>query len=342
MHAPIASVLRRRRVLGGIGGLALLASLYGLTRRHGGSAEEEPSKLRIATPLVPHSGLIQLASARGFFRDQGLDVRLLPHTYGKAALADLLRGQADLAVAADVPVVVEVLKAAPLSIVASVASASNELAVLARVDRGVRGPGDLRGRKIGVTLGTSGEYFLWAFLVRHRIAPESLQLVDLAPSGLIDALRNGRVDAVAAWQPVRHMAEAAFGETLVSLHAPDAYAQRYVLVGRSEYVQAKQQALRRLLYALTEAESFTHAQPQQAKADLAELIKLSPEGLDPSWRDLTFEVGQQQAQLVTLEDVATWAMARGYAPVQPMPNFLSHLALDPLLAIAPERVTVVR
>jgi NitT/TauT family transport system substrate-binding protein len=46
--------------------------------------------------------------------------------------------------------------------------------------------------------------------------------------------------------------------------------------------------------------------------------------------------------LVTLEDVATWAMARGYAPAQPMPNFLSHLALDALLAVGPERVTVVR
>jgi ABC-type nitrate/sulfonate/bicarbonate transport system substrate-binding protein len=337
---PIPSVLRRRALVG-IGALALLASLYGLTRRRDG-ATAEASKLRIATPFVPHSGLIHLASARGFFGDHGLDATLLHQTHGKAALADLLRGQADLAVAADVPVVVEVLKGAPLSIVASVASASNELAVLGRVDRGVRSPGDLRGHKIGVTFGTSGEYFLWAFLVRHRIAPESLQLVDLAPAGLIEALREGRVDAVAAWQPVRHMAEAAFGETLVSLHAPDAYSQRYVLVGRSEYVQGQQQMLRRLLYALTEAESFAHAEPQRAKAALAELIKLSLEGLEPSWRDMTFEVEQQQAQLVTLEDVATWAMARGYAPVQPMPNFLAHLALDPLLSIGPERVTVVR
>lgn len=341
MRAPIPSVLRRRTILGGIGGIALLASLYGLSRRRDRPAAEL-SKLRIATPLVPHAGLIHLASARGFFRGQALDVSLLPQTHGKAALADLLGGRADLAVAADVPVVVEVLKGAPLSIIASVANASNDTAVLGRIDRGIRNPGDLRGHKIGVTLGTSGEYFLWAFLVRHRIEPESIQLVDLAPSGLVEALREGRVDAVAAWQPVRHLAEVSFGAALVSLQAPDAYAQQYVLVGRGGYVRAEQPALRRLLYALTEAEFFVHAEPLKAKAALAGLIKLSPEGIDPSWQDMSFEVEQQQAQLVTLEDVATWAMARGYAPVQPMPNFLSHLALDPLLAVGPERVTVVR
>lgn len=336
--------MRRRVLIGagaGAGAAVLLASLYGLNRRAAGPVPAT-SSVRIATPLVPHAGLVHLASARGFFQENGLAATLLPQTHGKAALAELLQGRADLAVAADVPVVVEVLKGAPLSIVASVASASNELAVLGRVDRGIRNPGDLRGRTVGVTLGTSGEYFLWAFLVRHRIAPRSLQLVDLPPSQLIESLRTGQVDAVAVWQPVRHEAELAFGDLIVSLRAPDAYVQRFILVGLRDYVQAQQPDLLRLLRALTQAEAFAHADPQQAKTLLSGQIQVGLEALAPSWKDMTFEVEQQQAQLVTLEDVATWAMARGYAPAQAMPNFLSHLALDALLAVGPERVTVVR
>jgi ABC-type nitrate/sulfonate/bicarbonate transport system substrate-binding protein len=333
-------LMRRRSVLGA-GAVPLLASLAGCIR---GNVEAEPGKssIRIAVPVVPHAGLIHIAKARGFFGDRGIEATLLPQTYGKAALGDLLMGHADLAVAADVPVVVEILKNAPLTIVASVASASNELAVLGRMDRGIRGPGDLRGRKIGVTLGTSGEYFLWAFLVRNRIAPNALELVDLPPSRLIDALRRGLVDAITAWQPVRHEAELAFGASIVSLHAPDAYAQNYVLVGRQDYVLNHQPELRKALRALLDAEAFVHAEPESAKRMLAESLKLSPETLDPSWQDLTLKVEQQQAQLVTLEDVATWAMTRDYAPRQPVPDFVSHLALDPLLAVGPERVTVVR
>jgi len=306
----------------------------------GGAAQ--PLKLRLALPTVPHAGLLHLAAALGYFHDQGIDASLMREIHGKAALAELLQGRADLAVVADVPVVIELLKGVPLNIVASVANAPTELAVLGRTDRGIHGPRDLIGKRIGVSLGTSGEYFLWAFLVRNRMAPDAPQFVDLPPAKLIGALRDGDVDAIAAWQPVRHQAELDFGNAIVSLPAPDAYAQRFVLVGRREYVQAHAQDLSRLIRALLDAEVYVRAAPARAKSMLAGLFKLNPEILDPSWRDMTLEVEQQQAQLVTLEDVAAWAMARGYAPRQPMPNFLSYLDLDPLLAVNPERVTVVR
>ena len=341
VQAPIQSGTTRRRILvGGGAAAALIASLYALVPR--GAPAERPAGLRIAVPTVPHAGLVHLAAARGFFHDRGLGVTLLPQDYGKAAVAELVRGNADLAVAADVPVVVEILKGAPLSIIASVANASNELAVLGRIDRGIRSAADLSGRRVGVTLGTSGEYFLWAFLVRHRIAPQSVELVDLPPSGLIHALDHGLVDAITAWQPVRNEAERAFGARVVSLRAPDAYAQTYVLVGRQDYVQAHRQPLGQVLRALLDADAFVDSDPASARRLLAGLLRLRPENFDPAWRDVTLEVDQQQAQLVTLEDVAAWAMTRRYAPTQPVPNFFSHLELDTMLAVSPERVTVVR
>ncbi|WP_457324601.1 ABC transporter substrate-binding protein [Roseateles sp. P5_E11] len=330
-----------RRHLAGLASLAVLATAFGLSRRRSGPPLA-PERLSIALPQAPHAGLIHIAAARGFFDERGLAVTVLPQTHGKAALAELLRGGADLAAAADVPIVIEVLKGAPLSMAAAVASASNELAVLARRDREISSPAGLQGRRVGVTLGTSGEYFLWAFMVRHRLAPQSLILVDLPPTRLIAALRDGSVDAIAAWQPVRHEAELALGSAIISFSAPDAYAQNYVLVGRSEFMSTRGEALRRLLLALLDAERFVQLDPQQAKTLLAARLKLDPEALEPAWQALDLEVDQQQAQLVTLEDVAGWAMARGYAPTQPMPNFLSHLSLDALLAASPGRVTVVR
>jgi ABC-type nitrate/sulfonate/bicarbonate transport system substrate-binding protein len=337
---PMGRSLNRRHLIG-LAALAALLASFGISRRRG-AVSAVTEKLTIALPQAPHAGLIHIAAARGFFDAHGLAVTVLAQTHGKAALAELMRGGADLAAAADVPIVIEVLKGAPLSIAAAVASASNELAVLARRDRGIALPGELQTRRVGVTLGTSGEYFLWAFMVRHRLAPQSLALVDLPPNRLVEALREGSVDAIAAWQPVRHEAELAFGDAIVSFRAPDAYAQNYVLVGRSEFLSARGEAMRRLLLALLDAERFVQAEPVQAKTLLAERLKLNPEAIEPAWQALELEVDEQQAQLVTLEDVAGWAMARGYAPRQPMPNFLEHLNFTALLAASPGRVTVVR
>src|ERR1700745_4050651 len=102
------------------------------------------------------------------------------------------------------------------------------------------------------------------------------------------------------------------------MQAPDAYAQTYVLVGKQDFVQAHQQELRHVVQALLDAEAFVEADPESAKKVLAGILKLSPQTFDPAWQDVTLEVEEQQAQLVTLEDVATWAMARNYAPAQPM------------------------
>jgi len=334
-----SSKLKRRSVW--VIGAAALAALSSLTWRR----PAEPARLvplRIALPQVPHAGLLHIAAGREYFKAHGLGVTLLPQIHGKAALAELLAGRADVAAAADVPIVVEVLKGAPLGIATTLANAPDEMAVVARRDRGIHSSTDLQGRRVGVTFGTSGDYFLWAYMVRHRLAAQSLTLVDLPPNQLIEALGDGSVDAIAAWQPVRHGAESALGDAAASFAAPDAYAQTFNLVGSSDFLRSHGDVVHRVVLALLDAERYVRAEPLQAKRLLAARLGIEPYALDPAWQSISLELGQRQAQLVTLEDVSSWAMTRGYAPVQPVPNFLSHIYLDALMAATPERVTVVR
>ena len=64
--------------------------------------------------------------------------------------------------------------------------------------------------------------------------------------------------------------------------------------------------------------------------------------LRPIWMNFKFNIDLRQSHLATLEDQARWAMARGYAAQGPVPNFLPHLYTDALLAVQPERMTVLR
>ena len=342
----MTSQANRRRVQASVVVVIMLAVViaFGVARERGlfAAPQSATETLRIALALTPDAGLLHIAAAKGYFAEEGLAVTLTPTSHGKIAMDLLARGEADLAAAADVPFVISVLKGERLAMVAAVVSVPNEMAVVARDDRGIHVPHDLQGKRVGVTLGTNGEYFLWAFLIRHKLAPDSVTLVDMPPGRMVQELANGTVDAVSTWEPIRSKAHAALADNARSFTGADAYAAIQVVVGRSDFLKAHPVAIEKLMRALLKAEAFNRSEPQQALGFVAERLKLEPQALlESGWKDFQLKVDLRQSQLVSLEDEARWAMARGYADKGPVPNFLPHLHLDALLAVRPERVTVV-
>ena len=299
-------------------------------------------KLSIALPTLPHSALLQIAGTNGYLAEEGLDVTVTPVTHGKLAIDLVVQGKADLATAAEVPFVLQVLAGQPLDIAANLASASNENVVVARRDRSISSPQDLIKKKIGVSFGTAGEYFLWAYLIRHKLPPDSVTLVDLPPGQLVEELAKGTVDAIATWQPFVLKAQSALGEAGVSFTETNAYTELHLLIGRSDFLKGHPKAIEKLVRALLKAERFNRSEPEKALNLVATRLKMDVQALRPIWNEFKFEVNLQQSQINTLEDEARWAMARGYVKEGPVPNFLPHFYLDALLAGQPGRVTVAR
>lgn len=304
-------------------------------------AEAARESLTIAVPKTPHAALMHLAKFKGYYAQEGLDVTLVETSHGKAALDLMVQGSADLATAAEVPFVISVLNEGPLGVLATVANVSSEMAAVARRDRQVVQPGDLRGKRVGVTFGTSGEYYLWALMTRHQIPPDALTLVNLPPGDMAKALSEGAVDAVSTWEPVKSAAQHSLGAQAVVFAEPEVYTVTHVVIGRSQTIASRSGAMRKLLAALIKAERFAASQPDQSLAALAAWLQVDVGSLRPGWSALSLQVNLRQSQLLTIEDQARWAMSRGYASRSDMPNFLSHIHLDPLLAVQPERVSVV-
>ena len=338
---------RRRKVwilavvaLGVAVAVALALGYLGTQTRS--SAPSAPvEKLSIASATLPQPALLQIALAKGYFAEEGLDLTVTPVTHGKAAIELLLQGKADLATTAEVPFVLQVLSGQPLGIAATILSVSNAHVIVARRDRGISSPRDLMKKKVGITSGTSGEYFLWAYLIRHKLPPESATLVDVPPAQIVQELTKGTFDAVATWQPIVFAAQSTLGENAVSFTEANAYTETHVVVGRSDFLKGHPKAIEKLVRALLKAEQFNRSQPEEALNLVAERLKIDVQALRPMWNDFDFRVNLHQSQLITLEDQARWAMARGYVKNGSIPNFLPHLYLDALLAVRPERVTVV-
>lgn len=305
-------------------------------------AEPRAEAVTIALPRSPPASLVSIAKVQGYFSEEGLDVTIVPASHGKAAFEMLAQGRADLAAAADVVFALAIAGHGDFAIVTQLSSARRDEVIVARRDRGIAAARDLAGKTVGVTFRTAGDYFLWALLAWNKVSPDSVALVDLLPGDIPGALADGRIDAASTWHPAALRAQEALGANGVTFAEEDAYTQSFVLIGKRAGVKSRASTMQRLLRALIKAEHFVRSDPEGALRLAGAHVGVDPETLRAPWGDLRFKVELTQAQLITLEEEALWAMARGHAASGPLPDYLGALDMNPLLAVDRGRVTVLR
>jgi len=332
-------VLRKRIIFT----LLLIAGCFILL---GGCQAKKPAgpteKLTIAIPKNINPVLVKIADAKGFFREEGLDVTLQLHPFGKAALQSLLDGKADLATAADTPIMFAMMKGARLSVLATIDTSTRDEAIIARKDRGISAAADLKGRRVGVTLGTAGDYFLDSYLVLNAVSRKDVVIVDMKPDEMTEALMQGKIDAVSVWQPHIANLRRTLGELGIMLHSDSVYTETFDVVSMQTLTRERPEAIRRLLRALVKAEAFVAANAGESQRIMAEFSGMDGELLAGIWNDFQYNLSLSQSLLVTLEDQARWAIKNGLADRRDLPNFYEALYIDGLKSVKPDAVRVIR
>lgn len=180
-------VLRGARLVVALSFLALLSSLATGCGRQG-RVESPPARIRLAYTKNFNAGLVLIALAKGYFSKEGLDVVAEGSPYGKVALQSLLEGRADIATVADTPFVIAVLGGASISVLSSIQTSNRDEAIVVRRDGGIVKPADLKGKTIGLTRGTTSDYFAYIFLLANGIDIKDVRIVDLGPTEIAEAL----------------------------------------------------------------------------------------------------------------------------------------------------------
>lgn len=135
------------------------------------------------------------AVAEGFYKEVGLDVKLVEGN-GSGNTAQLAaNGRADLAYADAVAVNQLIAKGAALKNIATVYQ-SNPNAVLALKKMNIRSPKDLAGKKVGVPAGSSQTTMLPLFLKANGLKESDLSLINMPPTSMVPSLLQGQVDAI--------------------------------------------------------------------------------------------------------------------------------------------------
>lgn len=336
----------RRIGIGLLFGFAAILAvlLYGRSSRMSPESATAPLPVvNVATAIgYLGSGLIYVAQAKGYFQDAGIRVVIEPHKSGKAALDAVLDGKFDIATSADPPLMFAMMRGRPVSVFATICTQSRDDVLVGRKDRGIHEPADLKGKRIGVPLGTSSHYLLDAMLLAHLVSLQEVELIDLKPPDMLEGLRSGKVDAIAVWDPYLAAIREALGENASSFDAAGLYSVTFNLAASSGYIRQNRGTIDAMLRALVRAEEFAARNPAEARAIIAEGVGVEPNTVARIWPDYQLQVKLDQNLLTVLENEARWAIRHGYVERTDVPNLLPFIYPDALHAVKPHAMTIVR
>jgi ABC-type nitrate/sulfonate/bicarbonate transport system substrate-binding protein len=336
---PMPPALRRRAPTARLAALARTALLALAAAWQAAAA----TPLTLATSATPTAAPVLVAEAQGYFRAEGLEVKVRRCPVGRVCLKWLLDGEVQFAAAADLGLTVAAFSDRPFGIVASIAEAGRSVRIVARADRAVRQAADLRGRRVGVLVGTNAHYFTDTLLQLGGLAPAEVRLLPLDATDPLGPLLRGEVDAAGLFEPHAQAAIDALGGNAVVLPTPAYLGSTFSVVAAPPPGGATDEQVTRLLRALQHAVAFIAAEPQRARAIVAPQVGLDVRQLEPAWTRLRFGVELEQSLLTTFETQARWARRNGLVPAAaPLPNYLDHVREAPLHQLDPAAVRLVR
>ena len=323
----------------------LAVLLVGILAACGCQSREEqkqqgpPLKISLALAPFPFSGLIVIADDQGFFKESGLEVSIKEYPFGFVTLGVLSRGEAQLATANDIVFAQKMNDDPSLRVVASI-GLTNTNEIVARKDRNIHVPSDLRGKRIGFSSDTTSEYYLRSFLLINNIPPSEVTAVNITPARIVEAIVSGEVDAISGWDTTVYDAKKQLGENAASWPSQNNQDWHWLLVTRESLTQTPE-PIKRFLRALIEAENFLLAHEDEAKMIIIRKWGFDPEFMREVWNKTRLNVSLNQSLITSLENFARWRMNKEGKGGDP-PNFLNFIYTGALDEIDPKAVTIFR
>lgn len=277
---------------------------------------EDKVKLLLDWFVNPDHAPLIVAEQKGFFKEEGLSVEMLepadPSTPPKLVAA----GQADMAVTYQPQLHMQIDEGLPLTRVGTlVGNPLNSLVVLA--DSDIKEIKDLKGKKVGFSVGGFEDVILGAMLQHHGLNTKDVEMVNvnwsLSPSliakktdAVIGAFRNFELNQM---DIEKHPGRA----FLVEEHGVPVYEELILVVNNKDREQ--EDKWKRFNQALNKAVAYIQAEPE---ASWQAFVSYKPKELDTelnrrAWKDTLPYLVKDAAKLDTAryENFAKFMLEKG-------------------------------
>jgi NitT/TauT family transport system substrate-binding protein len=322
--------------------LASLSSGFGSWSCSSGSDSGKLETLTVAMVPTELNALFYVAEAQKLFAANGLQVTLKEdYDSGASAAAGMLNGEADIALAAEFPIVRQVFNKKDITSFGTIAKYENTY-IIWRTDSGIKTIQDLKGKKVGVTLKTISEFYLGRTLDLNGINIQQVTLIDTRAPDSEKAIAGREVDAVATWEPWVAQINQRMGKEVITMPLQGGQYAYWNLVSTVNWTKKHSNLLKRLVESLVQAENYIVSHQDEAKAIVRKRMNFDDAYLEMIWQRYQFSLSLDQSLILAMEDEARWMIKNNLTKEKKVPDFVNYIYVDGLKAVKPEVVNIIR
>jgi NitT/TauT family transport system substrate-binding protein len=265
---------------------------------------QAPTKMTIATGVDPAFSQFYVAKEGGIFEKNGLDVTINTGPSGSAMVPFLVNNQVQAAYGSDLAGVINHQVDPNIVAVADGTYLANWESVVARDIGSLEG---LKGKKVGVAMGTGAEIFWRRLLAQRKLNPSDFTLVNVEAPEMLAALERNDINGFAVWEPwPTRTLKAVKGAKVVATNANVYNNINFIYMNRG-WIEQNKATAEKFIKALCEANDVIEKDRPAAATMVAKFLKMPVElatelmpklEFDMTWTPRSLEAIRDSAQLL--------------------------------------------
>lgn len=223
---------------------------------------------------------VYIALDQKYFEDEGLVLNLKGETFGgPQALMAAASGDVDAGIAATTAIINAVASGIDVKGILDVQSSMEDSALMkwyVLEESAIKGPNDLRGKKIGVnTLGASFHYTVLQYLKNNNIQENEVEFIAVPHGNLEQALRAKQIDVAGMIDPFSEIAYDRGGLKVIFTAMDVLGENQFSLIFMSERKMLEDpEAVRKFSRAYRRAVNFINNNPEKATEIIARVFEV--------------------------------------------------------------------
>lgn len=216
------------------------------------------------------------------FAKDGITIELDKFASGPPMIEAFTANKLEFGQVGDQPALQALANGAKIKAIGLYGTSSKTNQLLATTASGIKSINDLKGKKVGVTIGSSGHQVLYKFIDSVGLKPTDLDIVNLQPADIKSALASNSIDAAVTWDPTA--TQIVNDGTANEIIDGENYKLIVnVIIGNSDFLKEHGDIAERLLKVLDKAQKWIDENQQEALEIVSKDSGFSVDALKPAF-----------------------------------------------------------